>query len=401
MDFTRTLKEALESIGSNKLRATLTMLGIVIGVAAVIAMLAIGAGAQDQITSQIEGIGASLLYVMAGGDAGNPEPLTLKDVEAMQDATRAPSVALVAPLVQGNGQASVPGESINTQIYGVTPAYQEIMGLEIAEGQGISQEHVDGQEAVVVLGSEVAEDLFGTTQGLIGETVRLNGQPFRVIGVLESQGGTAFGSSDNLVGVPLSTARSRLLRRGAVGEVDQIIVAAKDAESVDAAIAEVSQILRTQHISNLGQDDFDILNTAAFLETAQSVTATLTIFLGSIGGVSLLVGGIGIMNIMLVTVIERTREIGLRKALGARRRDIQIQFLIESLVLSIAGGATGILVGWGISLLVSALFSLNAKVSADSVLLATLFSAAVGIFFGLYPANQAAKLEPVEALRSE
>ena len=241
---------------------------------------------------------------------------------------------------------------------------------------------------------------------MLDETVRIVGQPFKAIGILEEQGGTGFGSSDNQILVPLSTAQSRLLNRPTVGQVDLIYVQAVDSESTESATDEVSQILRAQHISTLGVDDFEILSTQAVLETASAITDTFTLVLGGIAGISLLVGGIGIMNIMMVSVIERTREIGLRKAMGAQKKDILSQFLIESLVLSILGGLIGILVGWAIANLIGG-FSfgpggeINPTVSLNSVLLATLFSATVGVFFGIYPANRAANLEPVDALRSE
>jgi len=404
--YSRALIEALESILSNKLRSGLTMLGIVIGVAAVISMLAIGTGAEDSITSQIEGIGSNVLFVNSGGDASIPEALTLKDAEAISDPLRAPSVLTVAPTLLGNVTLSVPGESTNTSIVAVTPEYFIAQSVVIEEGIQITSSHEEGQEAVVILGTDVAEELFGITSGLLEETVRIDGQPFKVIGILEEQGGTGFGSSDNQILVPLSTAQSRLLSRPTVGQVDLIYVQAINSESTESATEEVSQILRAQHISTLGVDDFEILSSQAVLETASAITDTFTLVLGGIAGISLLVGGIGIMNIMMVSVIERTREIGLRKAMGAQKKDILAQFLIESLVLSILGGLIGILVGWGIANLVGGISfgpggEINPTVSLNSVLLATLFSASVGIFFGIYPANRAANLEPVEALRSE
>jgi putative ABC transport system permease protein len=404
--YSRSLLEALESILSNKLRSGLTMLGIVIGVAAVISMLAIGTGAEDSITSQIEGIGANVLFVNSGGEAAIPEPLTLKDAEAISDPSRAPSVLAVAPTLQGNVTLTVPGESTNTSIVAVTPEYFIAQSVVVEEGTQITSSHEEGQEAVVILGTDVAEELFGFTTGLLDETVRIDGQPFKVIGILEEQGGTGFGSSDNQILVPLSTAQSRLLSRPTVGQVDLIYVQAVDSESTESATDEVSQILRAQHISTLGVDDFEILSTQAVLETASAITDTFTLVLGGIAGISLLVGGIGIMNIMMVSVIERTREIGLRKAMGAQKKDILSQFLIESLVLSILGGLIGILLGWGIANLIGG-FSfgpggeIDPSVSLNSVLLATLFSASVGVFFGIYPANRAANLEPVDALRSE
>lgn len=406
MEYSRSFVEAFESILSNKLRSGLTMLGIVIGVGAVISMLAIGKGAENSITSQIEGIGANVLFVNSGGDAAIPEALTLKDAQAISDPARAPSVLTVAPTLQGNVSITVPGESTNSSLLAVTPEYFIAQNVVVEEGNEINRSQEEGREAVVLLGTDVAEDLFGVTTGLLGETVRINGQPFKVIGVLEEQGGTGFGSSDNQVLVPLSTAQSRLLRRPTAGQVDLIYVQANDSESVESAIEEVSQILRAQHISTLGVDDFQVLSTQSILDTAASITDTFTLVLGGIAGISLLVGGIGIMNIMMVSVIERTREIGLRKAMGARKKDILSQFLIEALVLSVVGGLIGILVGWGIANLVGGFSigpggTIDPTVTLDSVLLATLFSASIGVFFGIYPANRAANLEPVEALRSE
>lgn len=400
------LLEALQSLTANKVRSGLTILGIVIGVAAVIAMLGIGNGTKQGITEQIESLGTNLLFVNSGGDAENPEPLTLRDAEAIQDRSKAPSVSNVAPILQSQVTASVAGESTYTSLIGVTPTYFEVQSVKIAEGSAILERHVTNYETVVILGSEVAEDLFNRTSDLVGEKVRLNGQVFTVIGVLESAGGTSFGSQDNRVLVPLSSAQVRLASRSVPDEVSMIYVQAKDSESVETAMEEVARILRARHRRNLGTDDFEIRSTQSFLETASTITSIMTAFLGGIAGVSLLVGGIGIMNIMLVTVVERTREIGLRKAVGARRMDILIQFLLESLLLSLSGGVIGILFGYAICFLIDRLAtmsgtSINPVITLDSILMATLFSLAVGIFFGLYPANRAAGLEPVEALRSE
>lgn len=397
--------DALESIRANKLRAFLTMLGIVIGVAAVISMLAIGTGAQSSITSEIEGAGATVLYISAGGEASNPQPLTTMDVEALRDQDIAPDVRSVAPILQGNATVTTPGISLQTQIYGVTPEYFDLQEVDLSIGQLFTEAQVDNAETIALIGSSVAEDLGGNYFELIGSQIRIEGQTFRVVGIMAEEGGTGFGSSDNRILIPFSTAQTRLLRREAVGEVDQIYVAATSSETVEAATEQITQILRARHNRNLGLQDFDILSTQSLLETVQSISSTFTLFLGGIAGISLLVGGIGIMNIMLVSVIERTREIGLRKALGARNTDILSQFLIESSVISLGGGLVGILVGILISTLISGINvgtgAINAVVSTNSILLATLFSAAVGIFFGIYPANQAAKLEPVDALRSE
>ena len=400
--------EAFDSLSSNKLRSGLTILGIIIGVGAVIAMVSIGRGAEATITDSIQGIGTNLLFVFRGGssEVRNPQPMTLGDATAIGDPFLAPSVVGVAPVLQGNGMITYGGESRTTTLVGITPDYAPVRNYNVTEGEFITEEHMLGQSSVVILGTEVADRLFGRTEGLVGETVRIEGQPFRVIGVLESKGGSAFSNEDDQVLVPLTTAQTRLLRRSTRDRVDLILVQAISAQAVPQAQDEVSQILRQRHRTEIGADDFSILTQQTFLDTASTVTNVLTIFLGGIAAISLLVGGIGIMNIMLVSVTERTREIGLRKALGAHKSDIMIQFLTESSVLSLIGGLIGILLGWTISLVVGRIaVANNAPISPtiglDIILLATLFSTAVGLFFGIYPANRAANLEPVEALRHE
>ncbi len=400
--------EALQSLAANKMRSGLTILGIVIGVAAVIAMISIGRGAQNSITGSIEGIGTNLLFIFRGGDESvrNPKHLTLEDSQALADPFAAPSVAGVAPLLQGNGEVSYGRESTITSLVGVTPEYESVRNVHLTEGEFINQEHMLGRASVALLGPETADALFGRREGVTGETIRIEGQPFRVIGVLAAQGGSAFGSQDDRVLVPLTTAQTRLMRRGGLNRVDLIIVQAVSAEAVHLAADEVSQILRARHRTAIGADDFTVLSQQDFLDTAKVITGVLTIFLGGIAAISLLVGGIGIMNIMLVSVTERTREIGLRKALGARKSDILIQFLTESSVLSLVGGVIGILLGWGIAVVVGRIAAANdapidPSIGLDVILIATLFSTAVGLFFGLYPANRAANLEPVEALRYE
>ncbi|MCD6577506.1 MAG: ABC transporter permease [Anaerolineaceae bacterium] len=401
MKIKKALLEALDSLLANKLRSGLTMLGIIIGVASVIAMLAIGEGANTQITSEIEGIGTNVLFVSSGGDATNPEPLTMNDAEAIANSDRAPSVSGVAPTIQGNFEISIPRETSNTTVVGVTEEYFTIRNVEVSEGVLINQAHLNTKEAVVILGSTTAENLFGSVENLIGESVRINDQPFTVIGIQKEAGG--IGGSDNQVLVPLTTARSRLIRKESPGELDLIYVQAASSEEVDLAIEEVANILRAQHISTLGEDDFEVISTASFLEIASSITTTMTLFLGGIAGVSLMVGGIGIMNIMMVSVIERTREIGLRKALGARNLDILVQFMIESSVMSLFGGLIGIAFGWMISAIVGVVADeyLEPVITMGSIWLAVSFSLGVGMFFGIYPASRAAKLEPVEALRSD
>jgi len=404
----QSILEALESLTSNKMRSGLTIIGIVIGVAAVISIVSIGRGAENTITGSIQGIGSNLLFVFRGGaeEVRNPKPLTLSDAAAISDPFQAPSIAGVAPILNGSAEVSAGGENTMTTIDGVTPEYSPIRNLVVSEGEFINEEHILGRASVVLLGTEVADKLFGRKEGLVGETVRIEGQPFRVIGVLEEKGGSGFGNQDDRALVPFTTAQTRLLRRSNRDAVDMLVVQAIDANTVPYANDEIAQILRTRHRTAIGADDFSILSQQDFLDTARTITSVLTIFLGGIAAISLLVGGIGIMNIMLVSVTERTREIGLRKALGARRLDILMQFLTESSLLSMFGGMIGIGLGAGISFIVGRIAAandtpINPSIGLDTVLLATLFSTAVGLFFGLYPANRAASLEPVEALRYE
>lgn len=408
MNLLQNIFEALESLNSNKLRSGLTILGIVIGVGAVIAMLGVGAGAQETITGSISGIGTNLLFVFRGNfqeEVRNPKSLTFADAEALRDEFQAPSVAAVAPAIQGNADITYGRESTSASITGITPEYGSVRNYTLLEGEFITDEHVLGQASVVVIGPQIADQLFGRREGVTGETIRVEGSPFRVIGVLNARGGGAFGSEDDVVLAPISTVQIRLERRSN-DRVDLILVQAVDAKYVNQATEEVATILRARHRISLGPDDFTIFSQQDFVATAQTITGVLTIFLGGVAAISLLVGGIGIMNIMLVSVTERTREIGLRKALGARRRDILLQFLTESSLLSLFGGLIGIGLGWTIAFIVGRIAAANntpfsPTISLQSILLATIFSTAVGLFFGLYPANRAASLEPVEALRYE
>ncbi|MEW6093921.1 MAG: ABC transporter permease [Chloroflexota bacterium] len=408
MNLTQSILEALESLNANKLRSGLTILGIVIGVGAVIAMLGVGRGAEATITGSISDIGTNLLFVMSGGseDIRNPRPLTLSDAAAIADPFLAPSVAAVAPAIQGTAVLTANGEQMQASVTGTTPEYFTMRNYELIEGDFFTEADRLGYASVVVIGPDIADELFGHRDGLVGETIRINGQPFRILGVLVSKGGGMMGSQDADVIIPLETAQVRVLQRSDRQRVGMILVQVVDADSVAQATEEVAQILRQRHRTPVGADDFTIFSQQDFIGLAQTVTGVLTIFLGGIAGISLLVGGIGIMNIMLVSVTERTREIGLRKALGARKRDILIQFLTESSLLSLIGGVVGIFLGWLIAFVVGRIAAgsgtpLNPAIGLDSILLATIFSAAVGLFFGIYPANRAANLEPVEALRYE
>jgi putative ABC transport system permease protein len=389
----------------------------VIGVAAVIAMLSIGQGAQNSITSSISSIGTNLLFVSAGsrarfgGEGGsvqirNIRQLTMADAQAMMDPFQAPAVQSAVPILQGgNISAAANGQTTTTTIYGVTPNYFSMRNEVVSEGAIFSDQQVNIHARVAVIGSDLATTLFGRTTNLTGQTLRINSQTFTIIGVLKSKGGTSFGSSDNQAIIPLTTARDRVIRR-AGNNVDTIYVQATSADTVTDASTQISNIMRMRHHVAVDHEDFSVFNQQDLANTASSIIGVLTIFLGGIAAISLLVGGIGIMNIMLVSVTERTREIGLRKAVGARNRDIMIQFLVESLFLSLLGGVMGIVLGWLIALIIGQVASasgtaLTPAVSLNAILLATLFSAAVGLFFGIYPARRASRLEPVEALRYE
>jgi putative ABC transport system permease protein len=413
MKLSKAVLVALTSLGANKLRSALTILGIVIGVGAVIALTSIGRGVEASITAQIESVGTNLLFVSPGRlqqggaflEAGSAASLTLNDAEAIAQAS---SVVGVSPIVQSRAQVVYLSQNTNTSLLGVTPSYLRVNNFELADGEFISDSNVTARSTVVVLGSAVAETLFGGEAGAVGQNVRINGQPYRVVGVLASKGGSGFGSQDDRVLVPLTTAQTRLTGPrffGGSNSVSTINVQVASSELVDQAVDEISAILRERHNVVEGDEDFVIQSQEDILEASTSITDTLTLFLGGIAAISLVVGGIGIMNIMLVSVSERTREIGIRKAVGARRQDILIQFLLESATLSLMGGLIGIAVGWLASRLIGSIqlgtSGVDPVVGLDTVLMATLFSMAVGLFFGVYPATRAARLNPIEALRYE
>ncbi len=410
MNILQSVRIALRSLGANKLRSGLTMLGIIIGVMAVIAMLSIGRGMQNMVTSQINSIGTNLLFIRPGstqqGGVRQQETagtLTRDDANALMNL---PDVIAVAPQIDGFGQVAFMGNNAVGRILGVTPEYQDAMNANLVSGEFISAANVSARAAVVVLGWGIAQTLFDTTDPL-EQNVRINGQNFRVIGVMEQKGGTGAMNADTQIYMPITTAASRLTgnNRFRGGDVVSTINVKISSPSVqDLVVQDISNVLRERHRLQF-QDDFTIQSQQDILNTLTQVTDAFTIFLGGIAAISLVVGGIGIMNIMLVSVTERTREIGIRKAIGARKSDILVQFLTEATVLSLFGGLIGILFGALIARVISGIQMgttvLQTAVEADSILLAVVFSLGVGLFFGIYPANRAAGLHPIEALRYE
>ncbi len=406
MNLTESLLTAIDSITAHKLRSMLTMLGVIIGVAAVIALMAIGNGVSASITGQISSIGTNLVSISPDlENSGGYAPLSLEDVEALSNPLNAPAVSQVAASVQGNQEVVFDGTSVQTTVSGITANYFAVNNLEEFQvGDGITRNDVDTKARVAVLGAGITGDLFDG-ENPIGKEVKINGVNYEVVGVLAEQGQTLGGNPDDSVYLPVSTAQTRLYPdRTRTGQhaVSSIAVQAASEEQAGAAVTQVTAILRERHGLAAGdEDDFSVFSQTSLLETANTVTATLTAFLGAIAAISLLVGGIGIMNIMLVSVTERTREIGIRKAIGALKRDILVQFLLESMLVSLLGGFLGITLGWLIAQLAGAALDLSTVVDMSTVLLAAGFAAAVGLVFGIYPAWRAAGLRPIEALRYE
>ncbi|MCL4465434.1 MAG: ABC transporter permease [Chloroflexi bacterium] len=411
MNIVESLKMALRSLSANKMRAALTMLGMIIGVSAVIALMAIGQGATASVTSQIQGMGTNLLFVSPGAarqggfsfGAGSAPTLTLEDAQAI--ASNVPSVVGVAPQANSRAQVVAGPNNTTTSILGTTPSYQDVRNFHVASGDFFTQANVDSRSRVALLGSTTAQTLFGDADP-IGQEIKINRVSFKVIGVMETKGSQAAGNQDDVVIVPVTTLLQRLTRqrtsRGGL-VVQQVNVQVADQQLMTQAVDDIGNLLRDRH--RVTEDDFTIRSQEDMLSTLETVTQTMTLLLGAIAGISLIVGGIGIMNIMLVSVTERTREIGIRKAIGAKQSDILIQFIIEAMVVSVIGGLMGILVGVGLSEVASR-FDLGGQqlhpvVAQEAVLLAFGVSAAIGLFFGIYPASRAAALNPIEALRYE
>ena len=402
MSLIQTIKTAIASLGANKLRAGLALLGIVIGVTAVITLMSIGRGTTEQITGIIQGLGTNLLFVQPEGEG----QLTLGDANALVDPVYAPTVLASAPEIRTFATLVAGRENTNAQVVGVTPVYLTARNLDLASGMFIKSQHVDNRDEVIVLGSNVAEQLF-QNRDPVGEYVRVNARRYRVIGLLESQGGGGFGTFDTQVLIPITTAYYRLSgERTLTGDVavNLINVQVRDLEDIDRSIEETSGVLRLRHRIT-EEDDFTVISQQSTIETLEETTNTLVVFLGIIAGISLLVGGIGIMNIMLVSVTERTREIGIRKAMGAKRRDILFQFVAEATVLSIGGGLLGAAFGYWMTNAVDGRTlgtqTFNTSFSNEFAALALIVSAGIGLFFGIYPAVRASRLHPIDALRYE
>ena len=406
MNLTESFLTALDSIAANKMRAILTMLGVIIGVASVIALMAIGNGFSDNITNEINSIGTNLISISTDFDNSDGySTLTMEDVDAVANPSNVPAAAAVGAVVQGQRPVAYGRESLNATVSGVTPNYMVINNLdEYQLGDGLTENDNATGARVAVLGAGVAGDLFGTAYP-VGKPIRISGVNYEVVGVLPDSGGGIGGFTDDNIYIPLATALSRIYTdrtRQGQKAIGSISVQAASSDQVNDAIDQITATLRERHGIVYGnEDDFIIFDQSSLLDTVNTVTASLTAFLGAIAAISLIVGGIGIMNIMLVSVTERTREIGIRKAIGAYRRDILVQFLLESMVLSLLGGLLGIGLGWLISRAASTAFDINTIVDLGTIALSASFAAAVGLIFGIYPAWRASNLQPIEALRYE
>ncbi len=407
MNFPQTLKIALRALRTNKMRSFLTMLGIIIGIAAVIAMMAVGSGASYVISQQIASIGSNIILVLPGSTTsgglrtgGSTQTLTSDDVRAMM--AECPSIELAAPTVRTTAQVVSGNLNWSTVVMGTTPEFFEIREWSLVSGRGIGQQDVDGAAKVCLLGQTVAENLFGSADP-VGNMVRIKKVPFTVIGVLDRKGQSPQGQDqDDTLFVPLRTAQRNLVRSQFTNAVGAVLVKARGEDLLGKAEEEIKSLLNQRHrITNNKEPDYSTRNLSEILAVAEQSAKAMSLLLGAVASISLIVGGIGIMNIMLVSVTERTREIGIRMAIGARRRDILLQFMTEAVLLTMIGGLVGIALGAGGATIVSGLLSWPTLISIQSIIIAFVFSAIVGIFFGFYPARKAASLNPIDALRYE
>jgi len=399
--------ETYFALAINKGRSGLTILGIVIGIASVIAMIAIGQGAQSSIESNIQSIGSNLILVMPGfqrgvgaqvsSGRGSAQTLTRADADAIKKEVSL--IKNIAPEISRRYQITAKGKNTNTQVVGTVPEYSAVRNIQVETGNFLTDSQINSNAKVAVLGPTTKEDLFGADVNPIAQIIRINKIEFKIIGITKSKGGSGFSNQDDMIFVPLATAQRFL---AGDNYVTTISVEAQDQQSMAAIQQQITNLMLERHnISNPQMADFNVLNQSDIVAAATSVTGIFTILLASIAGISLLVGGIGIMNMMLTNVTERTREIGLRKAIGGKRRDISLQFLTESVMLTFLGGVFGIIFGWLLAFGVKSFFGITTQISSSPIALAFGVSAGIGIIFGYYPARRAAKLNPIEALRYE